>query len=178
MTGQQALWYFDESGFSPSQPVCYSWALPGQRKHIPYEHARGRRVNVLAAYRWGPAPQLVYQVETRTLTGEDVLAFIAGLEPVGGAKTVVLDNATIHRCKRLAADWAALEAAGLERLFLPGYSPELNAIEPLFGVIKRQELVERTYGSTEALAQAVDHAFHCYADRLAASSGQELGQAA
>lgn len=158
--------------------MCYSWALPGQRKHIPYEHPRNRRVNVLAALRFGSEPQLVWRVERRTLTGQDVLEFIAALPPAGEAKTVVLDNASIHKLKVLAPDWAALAEAGLERLWLPGYSPELNDIERVFRTIKHHDLVERTYWSIDELAAAVEAAFARYDQRLRASPGQRLREAA
>jgi hypothetical protein len=33
----------DESGFAPSLPCGYSWALLGQRKRVAYEYLQGRR---------------------------------------------------------------------------------------------------------------------------------------
>jgi len=48
---------------------------------------------------------------------------------------VVLDNAQAHRTKVLR-DYCSTHF--IELVFLPGYSPEFNSIEPLWGVIKNR----------------------------------------
>ena len=47
---------------------------------------------------------------------------------------VVLDNASVHSDRQVAAARARLN---IEFLFLPAYTPELNSIECLWSVIKR-----------------------------------------
>ena len=60
-SGKLVLTYLDECGFAPSQPVTYSWVLPGERKLIPYENPRSRRLNAMAALdRTGPEPGLYW----------------------------------------------------------------------------------------------------------------------
>ena len=44
------LYHSDEVGFAMTLPVCYSWALVGQRLWVPYEAPQGRRVNGIGAY--------------------------------------------------------------------------------------------------------------------------------
>jgi len=52
-----------------------------------------------------------------------------------GTITVVLDNARYqHRTRTACIDFAA--SVGLELLFLPSYSPNLNLIERLWKFIK------------------------------------------
>ncbi len=65
---------------------------------------------------------------------------------------VVWDRAGAHRGKRV-------QELALERVFLPPYSPELNAIEPTFRAVKHLDLPERRYATAAALAAAVDEAF-------------------
>jgi hypothetical protein len=180
------LVYLDEVGFSPSQPTGYSWMLPGQRKRIPYENPQGRRLNVLAALvADGPEPTLIWWALPRTLTSEDLLAFLREALPPGPRpRLVVLDNASLHTSGAIRTARPALEEAGITLEYLPPYSPELNRIEPLFGVIKHHDLPERSYPDLYALYLAVTAAFERAERRLLAqprthvSGVQQLRQAA
>jgi transposase len=68
--------------------------------------------------------------------------------------TVVLDNARYQRCK-LVEDYAA--TLGIELLFLPAYSPNLNIIERLWKFTKRKCLYSRYYATfTEFKAAIVE----------------------
>ncbi len=55
--------------------------------------------------------------------------------------TLLLDNAAIHKtaCVRAAAD-----SKGFRLLFTPPYSPELNPIELIFGILKNAFYKRRT----------------------------------
>lgn len=59
-------------------------------------------------------------------------------------------------------------AAGSYLSYLPPYSPDLNDIEPAFGVIKHRELPERRYPTMPSLIDAVRRAFTTYEERLIA----------
>lgn len=52
-----------------------------------------------------------------------------------------------------------LRRRGIELYYLSPYAPELNAIEVLFGAIKKHDLPERTYLHLDRLTTAVDGAF-------------------
>jgi DDE superfamily endonuclease len=163
------LAYLDECGFSPSQPVNCSWALPGQRKLIPYENPQGRRVNAIGV--WLPFaedPALWWDAVPRTLTAEDGLTIVEAIPRAAKPLVVVLDNASIHRSHVLQDTLPRLQEAGIHLYYLPPYSPELNRIEPLFGAIKYTELPERTYRTVSALLAAVDEAFTRYEQRRVA----------
>ncbi len=66
--------------------------------------------------------------------------------------TVVLDNARYQRCK-LAMEHAA--SLGIELLFLPPYSPNLNLIERLWKFVKKQCLSSKYYEKFEPFKQAI-----------------------
>jgi putative transposase len=178
--GELELNYLDESGFAPSLPCGYSWALPGQRKRVPHEYPQGRRVNVLAAYRPdGGAPWLGSQAFERTLKSEDLLAYLRALPAVAVPRVVVLDNASLHVSKAVKAERRGLAGRGIYLYYLPPYSPELNRIEPVFRQVKYQEIPVRSYTSKPALREAVEQGFSSYAGRLAQKkSGQQLRPAA
>jgi hypothetical protein len=83
-------------------PTNAAWCLPGQRKHVPYEYPRGRRVNALAAYEPPAAePWPGSQAPERTLTSADVLAYLRNLPAAAVPRAVVPDNAGIHASKQV-----------------------------------------------------------------------------
>jgi putative transposase len=147
--------------------VTYSWTRCGERKRIPYENPQGRRLNVLAALvRDDPSPSLTWDTAPRSLTSQDLLAFLPTIpRRTDVPLVVVLDNASLHRSTVVKAALPGLWAQRISLYFLPPYSPELNAIEPVFRVIKHQEMPQRTYPTDPALAEAVDTAFTAYETR-------------
>ena len=186
------LYYLDESGFAPTLPTSYTWAREGTRVVVPYEAPQGRRVNVVGALApFGPAPRLVYESRTGKLDSAAVLRFlwqdVAGLPaaadrlPTGYVRArpcvVVLDNYSVHRSKLIQAVQPALAAAGVRFYYLPPYSPELNAIEPLWRHVKYDDLPVRSYPTAEALPAAVDDALNKHAAALQRST-TELCEAA
>ena len=179
------LYYLDESGFAPTLPTSYTWAREGTRVVVPYEAPQGRRVNVVGALApFGPAPRLVYESRTGKLDSAAVLRFlwqdVAGLPaapdrlPTGYVRArpcvVVLDNYSVHRSKLIQAVQPALAAAGVRFYYLPPYSPELNAIEPLWRHVKYDDLPVRSYPTAEALQAAVDDALNKHAAALQRST--------
>lgn len=197
--------YLDECGFSPSQPVSYSWTLKGERKLVPYENPQGRRANAISVYlpfgrqagrqaEGGPSldlkpngtpvdgkPELWWDVVPRTLRSEDVLTILEAI-PRGkggkGALVVVIDNASIHISHVIQDAKPALRRKGIHLYNLPPYSPELNLIESYFGVVKHTEMPERTYPTMPSLLSAIDTAFTNCEQRLPDPAQHELRPAA
>jgi hypothetical protein len=137
------LAYLDECGFSPSQPVSYSWTLRGERKLVPYENPQGRRANAIGVYlpfgrQAGQAPdgqqcgqaEFWWDVVPRCLRAEDVLLILEAIPRGRGALVVVLDNGSIHISHVIKEAIARLRQRGIHLYYLPPYSPELNPIEP------------------------------------------------
>ena len=173
------LAFLDEVGFSPSLPVSYSWTLRGRRTRIPYENPEGRRVNALAVWiPWGPRRSLWWDAVPRTLRSEDLLLILEAIPRGEGELVVVLDNASLHRSHLVQEALPALAERGIPLSYLPPYSPELNLIEPLFGVIKSTELPERTYPTIPALLDAVNAAFARCEARLLQETRRQLRPAA
>ena len=177
--GQIRLTYLDESGFAPSLPVTCSWVLKGQRKRIPYENPEGRRVNALAALLHTVSEtDLVWTTKPKAFVADEIVQFLRELPPVDIPTVVVLDNAGIHRSKVVRAALPELWRRRVYLYYLPPYSPELNAIEPLFRVIKHDELPERRYPTVAALTAAIDTGFTNYRMRLHGKSHTQPGRAA
>jgi transposase len=177
--GRLDLVYLDECGFAPSLPTGYSWSLPGQRERVCYEYPQGRRVNVLATYRpFGDAPRLAAAAFERTLTSEDLLAYLRGLPPAPVPRVVVLDNAGLHVSKVVKAERKELARRGIFLYDLPPYSPELNRIEPVFKQVKHHEIPRRSHKAKAELRASVENGFDSYGRKLDAKSVKELRPAA
>ncbi len=151
----------DECGFSPSQPVNYSWAVWGERKYAPYENPNRRRMNVMAAMMSdGRSGTLVWSKQPRPFRSEEFVKFLTRtFSEVNGLKVVVVDNYSIHRSKVVKEACGSLRRAGIVLYCLPPYSPELNDIEGVFGAIKHHDMPERAYKSLDELGEAIDSAF-------------------
>ncbi len=111
--------------------------------------ASGReRYNVLGALDY-----VSKKVETITnntyITATEVIALLDKLAAsyVGMPISVVLDNARYQRCKAVMEHALAI---GVELVFLPTYSPNLNLIERLWKFVKA-EVLNAAYHSTFAM---------------------------
>jgi transposase len=177
--GRLKLYYLDECGFAPTSPTGSSWALPGERKLVEYEAPQGRRVNALAAYRpYGRSPRLDVFTAERTWDGYDLLGFLGALPWSRAPRVVVRDSAGLHTGKVIRAARADLARRGIDLYYLPPYSPEWNAIEPVFRQVKYPEMPQRSYTTRLGLREAVESAFTGYGRRLRPKPAERLRPAA
>lgn len=160
--------------------MSYSWTRVGQRKQIPYENPQGRRLNVLAAYSpFGSQPALTWGLEHGSLVSTQLLDFVQQLPRLPDKPLViVLDNASMHRSSVVKDALPLLRQQRIYFYYLPPYSPRLNPIEALFGVIKRNELPERRYATWESLEAAVNTGFTHVENRLLTKHAHQPGLAA
>ena len=142
--------------------------LPGQRKRVKYEYPQGRRVNALATYApYGEAPWLDAAPVERTLTSEDLIAYLKGRLPAAAVpRVVVLDNASLHVSKVTKAARPGLAKLGIYLYYLPAYSPELNEIEPVFRQVKYHEIPKRSHSTRIGIREAVERGFGNYGRKL------------
>jgi transposase len=71
--------------------------------------------------------------------------------------TLVLDNARYQHCDLVQSLAGTL---GIELLFLPSYSPNLNLIERLWKFVKKSVLNSRHQGSFAQFRHAIDQCLH------------------
>jgi transposase len=140
--------------------VTYTWVRKRQRKRVPYENPEGRRVNALAALlRTADGTDLVWTTKPKAFVADEVVQFLHDLPPVAVPTVVVLDNVGVHRSKVVRAALPDLWARRIYLYYLPPYSPELNAIEPRFRVIKHDDLPQRRSATVAALTAAIEIGF-------------------
>lgn len=115
-----------------------------------------QRVNVLAALN-AITHEIVTVQNLTYITADTVcelLHLLAGSHQ-GIPITVILDNARYQRC---ALVQARAQTLGIELLYLPTYSPNLNLIERFWKFVKKQCLYSKYYPDSHAFQQAI---FQC-----------------
>lgn len=149
------LYYGDESHICTEGYVPYGWQFRGEDVYIPSE--RGLRLNIFGMI------DLNNRYEgfstTENMTANKVADFLDRLSLRIRKNTfVVLDNATVHRCKLMRELRPIWEKRGLFLFFLPPYSPHLNIAETLWRILKGKWLRPVDYCSTDSLLYATDRA--------------------
>jgi transposase len=141
---------------------------------VRYEYPQGRRVNALATYEpFAAVPGLDARPFERTLTSDDLIAYLKDWPRADVPRVVVLDNAGIHTSKVVRAARPGLVKLGIDLYYLPPYSPELNRIEPVFKQVKHHEMPTRSFTSKAELRKAVGDGFETYRRRLREKSNKE-----
>lgn len=111
----------------------------------------GKRINVLGAYSL-MAGNLQAEMFDRSVKSDDVIGFLDKLcEKLEKPLVMVIDNASIHTCKKVMKKLSEWEEKGLYVYHLPTYSPELNLIEILWRMVKYKWLPLKAYSSFESL---------------------------
>ena len=112
-----------------------------------------QRLNVLAAV--NAVTHELFTVENlpyiTATTVCELLRLVAGAHQ-GTPITVILDNA---RYQRGVLVQAVAQELGIELLFLPAYSPNLNLIERFWRFVKKQCLYSKYYPDSTSFQQAI-----------------------
>ena len=148
--GQRAVFFMDAAHFVFAPFLGLLWCF--ERLFVKAPSGR-QRLNVLAAL--NATTRDIFTVKNLTyITSQTVcelLRLLAGAHPTVPI-TVVLDNARYQRCK-LVQNLA--QSLGIELLFLPPYSPNLNLIERFWKFVKKKCLYSKYYADHHAFQQAV-----------------------
>jgi hypothetical protein len=94
------------------------------------------------AYRWdGKRSRLFFQVKPDSYNTESLMGFLDDLRRHFGGRKVILvwDGLPAHR-SRAMTEYLQGQRSWLSVERLPGYAPELNPVESLWGNVKGQEL--------------------------------------
>lgn len=150
------VYFVDASHFVLASFLGWVWCFV----RLYVRAASGRqRYNVLGALN-AVTHELVTEINTTYITATSVCALLRTIAARAGSVpvTLVLDNARYQRCA-LVQDTA--KALGIELLFLPSYSPNLNLIERLWKFVKKEVLNSRHHQDFQRFRDAIDG---CLAD--------------
>jgi transposase len=149
------IFYFDESGFSLETLLPYAWQEFKTRLSIP--KSKSKRVNV-SGFLSSDGQQLFSQITIGTVASKETVDIFNNFVSQIKKKTfVVLDNASIHTSQLFSEQIDRWKQLGLELLYLPSYSPELNKIELLWKSIKERWLTPSSYTSFKKLKSDLEH---------------------
>lgn len=136
----------DESGISERPPVRRTWAPKGKTPVLIHAF-NWKKLSICAAlgYRWdGKRSRLWFQTRPGSYDTASLIAFLKDLKKHlrGQRAILVWDGLPAHKSREMQQyldsqkSWFSVER-------LPGYSPDLNPVESLWGNIKGQELANR-----------------------------------
>jgi len=150
--GKRAVYFVDAAHFVMGAFLGFLWCF--SRVFVRTPSGR-QRFNVLGALN-AVTKKLEMVTNNSYITSTQVCELLKILAssttlPI----TVVLDNARYQRC-RLVVDLA--KTLGIELLFLPPYSPNLNLIERLWKLTKKECLYSKYHEDFSAFSNAI-HAF-------------------
>ena len=145
----------DESGISQQPSVRRTWAPRGETPTLIYSfNWKKMSVAVALAYRWdGKRCRLFFRTQAGSYNSESLVAFLKDLHRhLRGQKAILLWDGLPAHHSRMMNDYLHSQRDWLRVERLPGYAPDLNPVESLWGNIKGQELANRC---AEDLGEAV-----------------------
>ena len=153
--GTRHVFFVDAAHFVFGTFLCCLWSFV----RLFVRAASGRqRFNVLGAFN-AITQELISVTNTTVVNTETMCELLRKLAAQGlsGPLTVVLDNA---RYQRNAVVQALAASLGIELLYLPSYSPNLNLIERRWRFVKRQALYGRYHPTFADFQAAVQDTLH------------------
>lgn len=156
---QNALIVFeDESGISLLPPVRATWAPRGQTPVLRHRFV-WKRLSLAGALAYEPDgsdAHLVFQLRPGAYNAETLIEFLTELQEHAQQRSVLLiwDGLPSHRSRRMQ-DWVASQPwLTIERL--PGYAPDLNPIEQVWGRLKSGELANLCTDTIDEVADIAE----------------------
>jgi transposase len=150
--GSRTVYFVDAAHFVHSSFLGVLWCVA----RMCVRAASGRkRFNVLAALDAAVSHKLIAVTNHTYINAESVcllLRAVADAAVPGVPITLVLDNARYQKCALVAG--LAVEL-GIEMLYLPSYSPNLNLIERVWKFVKAECLRTKYYDSYDKFHAAI-----------------------
>lgn len=150
--GVRAVLFVDAAHFVMGAFLGMVWCFA--RVMLPSASGR-KRYNVLGAY--DPIRHQAITVTNDTYINQTVFCeFLEKIAPMYTRMpiTIILDNARYQKCRSVADKAKEL---GIELLYLPPYSPNLNLIERLWRFVKKQVLYSIHYDKFNAFKNSIDN---------------------
>ena len=136
--------FLDEAGFQLEPIVRRTYAPKGQTPIQEAWHRKGR-ISAISAIPVSPVrkrPNLIFRLlpDNENAHGEDTVAFLAQLrDQIRGPMTILWDRSKIHEQSGVVRQYLAKPPEIVTEDF-PGYAPELNPDEGVWGWTKYHRL--------------------------------------
>ena len=148
----------DESGVSLLPSVRATWAPRG---HTPVLRHRfsWKRLSLAGALAYEPDgsdAHLVFQLRPGAYNDETLIEFLSDLKTLEQRRVLLIwDGLPSHRSRRML-EWVASQRDWLSVEPLPGYAPDVNPIEHVWGNLKSTELANLCSDSIGEVATVAD----------------------
>jgi transposase len=134
----------DESGVSHRPVVRRTWAPRGHPPVLTHTGANWSRLSIAAAlaFRWdGRRRHCYFQTRPGSYNDLALIGFLRALKRHFRSRPIILiwDGLRAHK-SRVMDRYLAHQRAWLTIERLPGYAPELNPVEQIWGNLKNREL--------------------------------------
>ena len=150
------LWCEDEVHFQRHSSLIRMWAPKGQQPRVLSASTR-QKVGYFGALDLKTGCLLTK--EAPTFNAETFGGFLSYLlQHTQGKIHIILDNVSWHKAQDLS-DFFIANRDRLVRVFLPPYSPELNPIERVWRITRRQVTHNRYFQSIKELETALTSHF-------------------
>lgn len=146
------LVFLDESGFYLTPTVRRTLAPRGKTPVLAAWDRRDR-LSAISAITLSPVaarPNLYFELFDHTVHADQVVAFLTDLHRRLGRLTVVWDRGAIHDKAAVVREWLA-KHPGVVTEKLPGYAPDLNPDEGVWGWAKYGRLANLAADDTDEL---------------------------
>jgi transposase len=152
---QRTIVFVDESGLSQKPAAKSTWAPEGQTPVLELNF-NWKKLSVIGGI---TIKSLYFQLHEDAVKAPEVIVFLDHLQKhIAGKLLVIWDGLPAHRSK-LVAEYLVSSKGHLWVERLPGYAPELNPIEYLWGYAKGNDLANFAPKELWELSHAARKAF-------------------
>lgn len=153
--------FSDEASFRQDPSLYRTWARRGHQPQIPTTGQRNTQkiFGAVDLYR----PRFYYR-HGSIFQGDSYTEFLTGLARRYAHQEVFLihDNAPYHKAAEVR-QWLAVHGHRFHLCFLPPYSPEFNAVEPIWHHIRLHATHNRYHANEEEFTSVLDGALRSVA---------------
>ena len=153
--GKIDLYYVDESRVCTEGYVPYGWQFRDEDVYVPSQKAQ--RVNIFGMI---DRNNLYHGfTTTKSIDTDKVVEYLDAFSlSIKKDTFVVLDNASVHRNKKIRELRNLWEQRRLFLFYLPPYSPHLNLAETLWRIMKTKRIRPQDYASSDNFFNIVNRA--------------------
>jgi transposase len=132
----QTIIFIDESGLSERPHRCRTWAPRGCTPVLQF-HFNWKTLSAIAGMTWW---NFYFRLYPGSIKGPQVIDFLGRLlRQLPGRLLIIWDGLPVHRSGKVTQFiWKHRDRLEIERL--PGYAPELNPVEYLWGYLKHHSI--------------------------------------
>jgi len=148
----EAIFFMDAVHPAHNSMPAYGWIKKGERTDLKSNSGR-QRLNIhgaMNAETYEVVP-LISESSVNTDSTIQLLEYLEELYPLAVTIYVILDNAKYHYSSAVQ-EWE--KNSRIKLVFLPSYSPELNLIERLWRVFKKNVLYNKYFEDFQSFKQA------------------------